>query len=194
MISMPLLRRRSLLGFAAGAMLPAVTAARATPAPADGLVILTIGGLVGAPNRAPFDARRDRFFEHNNISFQKARSFTAAELSALPQRTVKANNYGIDMMGKGPLLHDILLAASPLASAKTVRLSALDSYAAELTLADVQSQEWILAMEADGQSFAIGNFGPLYAMRQLAPGVKKVTDDEEEMKWVHSLYYIEVTA
>ncbi|MGO9543964.1 MAG: hypothetical protein ACLPPF_04120 [Rhodomicrobium sp.] len=194
MISMPLLRRRSLFGIAAGAMLPAFASAHAEAPCTGGLTILTIGGLAGSPNRAPFDATRDRFFDHNNISFQKARTFTASSLSALPQKTVKANNYGIDMVGKGPLLHDIIAAASPLATAKTARLSALDAYAAELTLADIQSQEWILAMEADGRPFAIGNFGPLYAMRQLPPGMKKVTDDEEEMKWVHSLYYIELMA
>jgi len=194
MISMPLSRRRSLFGLAAGAMLPTLAPARAEPGCADGLVILTVGGLAGAPNRGALDPQRDRFFDHSNISFQKARTFTAAGLSALSQRTVKANNYGIDMIGKGPLLHDILAAASPLAAAKMARLSAIDGYAAELTLADIKSQEWILAMEADGQPFAIGNFGPLYAMRQLAPDVKKTTDDEEEVKWVHSIYYIELMA
>jgi hypothetical protein len=192
MISMPLSRRRSLFGLAAGAMLPALAPARAGAGCAGGLVILTVGGLAGAPNRGALDPQRDRLFDHNNLSFQKARAFNAGELSALPHRTVEAINYGIEMQCKGPLLHDVLAAANPAATAKTARLSALDGYAAYLPLADILSQQWILAMESGGQAFAIGNYGPLYAMRQLAPDEKK--SDEEEAKWVHSVYYIELMA
>jgi len=191
MSSMLLSRRRSLTALAAGALLPAIPPARAGTACAEGLAILTVGGLIEAPNRGAFNPERDRFFNHNNLSFNKARSFTAGSLSALPHQTVSAINYGIEMLCKGPLLADVLAAASPSAASKTVRLSALDGYGAELPLADVKSQGWILAMESDGQPFAIGNFGPLYSMRPLAPGEKKT---EEEARWVHSLYYIELMA
>jgi len=190
MISMPISRRRSLLGLAAGAMLPALAPARAEPASASGLAILTVGGLVGASNRGAFDPKRDRFFDRNNLSFQQARTFDASALLSLPQQTVKAINYGMEMLCQGPLLHDVLAAANPAATAKTARLSALDAYAAELPLAEVQSRRWILAMESDGQAFAIGNFGPLFAMRQLGPDEQKT--EEEEAKWVHSVYYIEL--
>ncbi|MGO9172521.1 MAG: hypothetical protein ACLP7P_11225 [Rhodomicrobium sp.] len=192
MVSMPLSRRRSLFGLAAGAILPALAPARAGAGCADGLVILTVGGLAGAPNRGALDPKRDRLFDRNNVSFQNARTFNAGELSALPHRTVESINYGIEMRCKGPLLHHVLAAANPAATAKTARLSALDGYAAELPLADILSQQWILAMESGGQAFALGNFGPLYAMRQLTPDEKKT--DEEEAKWVHSVYYIELMA
>ncbi len=191
MISAPILRRRSVLGLAAGAMLPALTPARAAgPACAGWLTILTVGGLVGAPNREPFDPERDRLFNHNNLSFQKARAFSAGELAGLPQKTVTANSYGRDMAASGPLLHDVLAVAAPEAAAKTARLSALDGFAAEIALSDVEGQQWILAMEDNGQGLAIGALGPLYAMRQLGPDEKKT--EEEEAKWVHSLYYIEL--
>ena len=191
MISAPILRRRSVLGLAAGAMLPALTPARAAgPACAGWLTILTVGGLVGAPNREPFDPERDRLFNHNNINFQKARAFSAGELAGLPQKTVTANSYGRDMAASGPLLHDVLAVAAPEAAAKTARLSALDGFAAEIALSDVEGQQWILAMEDNGQGLAIGALGPLYAMRQLGPDEKKT--EEEEAKWVHSLYYIEL--
>lgn len=192
MIPMPLLRRRSLFGLAAGALLPAGFPARAASANACGLTILTVGGLVGAPNRGPFDPERDRFFNHCNLAFKTAHTFDAAGLGRFPQQTVTAEIYGVEAVCSGPRLHDILAAASPFGEAKTARLSALDSYAAEIPLADIQSQQWILAMEAGGQPFAIGGFGPLFAMRQLAPGQKKT--EEEEMKWVHSLFYIELMA
>ena len=193
MISMPSIQRRSLFGLAAGALLPfaAPAPARAASANACGLTVLTVGGLVGAPNRAPFDPERDRFFNHCNLAFKQARTFDARP-AKFPRETVTVDIYGKEAVCSGPRLHEILAAANPLSEAKTARLSALDAYAAEIPLADVKDQQWILAMEANGQPFAIGDFGPLFAMRQLAPGQTKTAD--EEMKWVHSLFYIELAA
>ncbi len=190
MISATLSRRRSLLTLAAGAVLPAIAPARAEPACSAGQVILTVGGLVEAPNRGSLDPERDRLFHTNNISFQKARAFSAGSLAALPQHSVTAHHFGREIAGKGPLLHEILAAAAPHAAAKTARLSALDGYAAELALSDVKSQQWIAAMETDGKPHAIGDLGPLFAMRQLGPGERET--QEEEAKWVYALYYIEV--
>ena len=194
MISGPILRRRSVLGLAAaGAILPAVTPALAAgPACAGWLTILTVGGLVGAPNRGALDPERDKLFNHYNITFQKARVFSAGELAGLPRKTVTANSDGRDMVASGPLLQEVLALAAPEAAAKAVRLCALDGYAVEIPLSDVEAQQWILAMEDNGQGFAIGQFGPLYAMRQLGPDEKKT--EEEAAKWVHSLYYTELMA
>jgi hypothetical protein len=190
MISARLTRRQSLAGAAAGVALAPFAPAYAACAPEGGPVILTIGGLVGAPNRGPSDPKRDRLFDHNNLSFEKARSFSASELANLPSQIVNANIYGTQALAKGPRLQDILTAAEPGGGAKTARLFALDGYGAQIALDDIQSQQWILAMEADAMAFAIGNFGPLFVMRQLGPDEKKT--EEEEAKWVHSLYYIEL--
>jgi hypothetical protein len=191
MISTHLSRRQSLLGAAAGAALaPFCSATWAAAEAQAGPVILTVGGLVGAPNRGPFDPKRDRLFDHNNLSFQKARSFSAGELASLPPHIVSANIYGVDALAKGPRLQDILDAVKPAIGAKTARLFALDGYGAGIALAEIQGQPWILAMEAGDRAFAIGDFGPLFAMRQLGPDEKKT--EEEEAKWVHSLYYIEL--
>lgn len=191
MFATSLSRRKSLFGLAAGAAaLPFAGAARAAPAAECGLVVLTVGGLVGAPNRKPFDPKRDRFFNHNNLDFKAARAYTLADLVALPQETAVIQGESGETVYKGPLLHDVLTAASPTSDAKTARLSALDSYATELTLAAAQAERWILAVEADGNAFGIGDFGPLYAARPLAPGEKKT--EEEDARWVFSLYYIEL--
>jgi hypothetical protein len=192
MISTPLSRRQGLLGAAAGAMLApfAFVPGRAAAGAQGGPVILTIGGLVDAPNRGPSDPRRDRLFDHNNLNFQKARSFSAGELAALPPQLVEASFYGTRAAARGPRLEDILAVARPATAARTARLFALDGYGAEITLAEIQRQAWILAQEADGLAFAIGDFGPLFAMRQLGPSERKT--DEEEAKWVHSLYYVEL--
>ena len=190
MMPTPLSRRQSLLGAAAGAALARFAPARAAAGTQGGPVILTIGGLVGAPNRGPFDSKRDRLFDHNNLSFEKARSFSAGELANFPPQSVNANIYGTEALAKGPRFQDVLAAVKPGGEAKTARLFALDGYGADIALTDIQSLIWILAMEANGRAFAIGDFGPLFAMRQLGPGEQKT--EEEGAKWVHSLYYIEL--
>ena len=69
-------RRGSLFGFLAGvAAVPLATPSCGAPASGCGLVVLTVGGLVGAPNRPPFDEKRDRFFQHNNLDFKQARAY-----------------------------------------------------------------------------------------------------------------------
>jgi hypothetical protein len=184
-------RRGSLLGLLAGAAaFPLATPSGGAPASNCGLVVLTVGGLVGVPNRPPLDEKRDRFFHHNNLDFQRARAYTFADLLALPQQVVPVVEESGEILFKGPRLQDVLAAAKPLSEAKMVRLSALDGYAAELPLAAVDKDGWVLAVEAGGHAFGIGGVGPLYAVRPLAAGEQRTA--EEDAKWVFSLYYIEL--
>ena len=184
-------RRGSLLGFLAGAAtIPLATPSLGAPAADCGLVVLTVGGLVGSPNRPPFDEKRDRFFQHNNLDFKRARAFTFGDLLALPQQSVPVVEDSGEILFRGPRLHDVLAAAGPLGEAKTARLSALDGYGAEIPLAAVDREGWVLAVEAGGNAFGIGGVGPLYTVRPLAAGEKRT--EEEDFKWVFSLYYIEL--
>ena len=184
-------RRGSLLGLLAGvAAVPLAAPSRGAADPGCGLVVLTVGGLVGSPNRPPFDEKRDRFFQHNNLDFKQARAYTLADLQALPQQGVPVVEEGGAVLFKGPRLHDVLAAAKPASDAKTVRLSALDGYAAEIPLATVAQDGWVLAVEAGGSAFGIGDFGPLYTVRPLAGDEKR--SNQEDAKWVFSLYYIEL--
>ena len=96
----------------------------------------------------------------------------------------------VELLRPAHELHDVLAAAKPASDAKTVRLSALDGYAAEIPLATIAQDGWVLAVEAGGNAFGIGDFGPLYTVRPLAAGKKRT--DEEDAKWVFSLYYIEL--
>ena len=184
-------RRGSLLGLLAGAAaIPFATTSRGASASNCGLVVLTVGGLVGVPNRPPFNEKKDRFFQHNNLDFEKARAYTLADLLALPQQAVPVVEESGEIEFKGPRLQDVLAAANPPSEAKTVRLSALDGYAAEIPLAAVDAEGWVLAVEAGGHAFGIGGVGPLYAVRPLAAGEKRT--EEEDAKWVFSVYYIEL--
>jgi hypothetical protein len=180
-----------LLGLFAGAAAFSLSNPSLGAAPYDcGLVVLTVGGLVGVPNRPPFDEKKDRFFQHNNLDFEKARAYTFADLLALPQQVVPVVEQSGEVLFKGPRLSEVLAAAQPPRGTKTARLSALDGYAAELPLAAIHSEGWVLAVEAGGHAFGIGDFGPLYTVRPLAAGEKR--SEEEDLKWVFSLYYIEL--
>jgi hypothetical protein len=184
-------RRGSLLGlFVGAAAIPLAAPSRGASASGCGLVVLTVGGLVGAPNRSPLDGKRDRFFQHNNLDFKEARAYTFADLLALPQQSAPVVEKGGVILFRGPRLHDVLANANPASEAKTARLSALDGYAAEIPLATVAQDGWVLAVEAGGNAFGIGDFGPLYTVRPLAAGEKRT--NEEDAKWVFSLYYIEL--
>ena len=191
MVSGSVSRRGGLLGLLAGAAaFPFATPSRGAPASDCGLVVLTVGGLVGVPNRPPLDEKRDRFFHHNNLDFREARAYTFADLLALPQQPVTVVEDSGEILFKGPRLQDVLAAAKPPSEAKTARLSALDGYAAEIPLVAVDQEGWILAVEAGGHAFGIGGVGPLYAVRPLAAGEQRTA--EEDAKWVFSLYYIEL--
>ena len=186
-------RRGSLLGLLAGAAaIPFATPSRGASASDCGLVVLTVGGLIGLPNRPPFDEEKDRLFWHNNLDFKQARAYTFADLLALPQQAVPVVEESGEIQFKGPRLHDVLAAAKPLSNAETVRLSALDGYAAEIPLAAVDQDGWVLAVEAGGHAFGIGGVGPLCIVRPLATGEKRT--EKEDAKWVFSLYYIELMA
>ncbi len=190
MVSGSMSRRGSLLGLAGAATFAFATPSRGAPASNCGLVVLTVGGLVGVPNRPPIDEKRDRFFHHNNLDFRQARAYTFADLLALPQQPVTVVEDSGEIVFTGPRLHDVLAAAKPPSEAKTARLSALDGYAAEIPLAAVDQEGWVLAVEAGGHAFGIGGVGPLYAVRPLAAGEKRT--EEEDGRWVFSLYYIDL--
>ncbi|MBT3071824.1 hypothetical protein KKP04_13205 [Rhodomicrobium sp. Az07] len=188
-------RRGSMAALACGAASIAMQDGSAVAAPAApaGLVVLTVGGLVGAPNRPPSEQKRDRLFYSNNIEFEQARAFSYGDLlSFSPAVVTGLDEAGIAHVYKGPLLHDVLATALPLADAKTARLSALDGFAAELSLDTVYSERWVLALEADGNAFGLGDFGPIYLVRELPAGTKRT--EEEEARWVFALYYIDLLA
>lgn len=125
-------------------------------------VILTVTGNVSHPNRGPVDEFDDAVFSHLDVKFDKAFTFTLAELKALPQRTetAKYDNWPREVTATGPSLVDVLKAAG--AEGKTVLVQAADGYAPELTAADVAGDKLILALTADGKPLAMGGRGPIW--------------------------------
>lgn len=125
-------------------------------------VILTVTGNVAHPNRGPMDPFDDTVFAHLDVKFDKAFTFTLADLKALPQRTEKAKypEWAHEVTATGPALVDVLKAAG--AEGKKVIVQAADGYAPEFTGDDVARNKMILAISADGKPLHMGGRGPLW--------------------------------
>ena len=155
-----------------------------------GTVILTVTGNVVLPTRAASSADVDKFFNFNDITFDKAAQFDAAALQALPQAMVNADfpKGGHVYQFEGPLLKDVL--ASIGATGDVVTIRALDGYAVDISLADAYAAGAVVALKRDGIPFAIGDFGPTHVVfpRADRADLANMNDDW----WVWSIYHIHV--
>ncbi|MFO1091395.1 MAG: hypothetical protein U1E46_17615 [Hyphomicrobiales bacterium] len=162
----------------------------AIAAEAAGPVLVTVAGAVEKANRGPMDPFADGFLNANNHAFQKARTFTFADLAALPQVeiTAQAQSWAKPVVLKGVRLADLLAAAG--ASSGTVTLYALDNYGVKLDAKDLAAKDWVVGHSADGVPLAVGGRGPLwlaYDTAKSGPASK-----EEEGQWVWAVYLITV--
>lgn len=152
--------------------------------------LVTITGNITKTNRGPYDEARDVWFRHLEIKFTKAAAFDAAMLASLKQHTVKTDfpMGGIVRNFTGPLLADVLTAAG--ATGSTATITAIDGYAAELSLAEIKKFGVILAIAEDSKPFGIGDYGPAWIIfpRLDNPALKNRNDDG----WVWSVVAISV--
>lgn len=112
----------------------------------SGRPILTVSGLIAEKN-AGNDAQ-----------------FDAAMLDKLPQQkmTVETPWYKTAQTFEGPLFRDVLKAAG--AKGKKLYVVALNDYAAEIPLADLEKHDVILARKIDGKVLNVRDKGPLFIM------------------------------
>ena len=166
-----------------------VLAADAVETPKD-MVILTVGGTIGNSNRGPLDPKRDSLFAINKIDFKRAFAFDRAMLLDLPQGTVTAQPPELDAPAtfKGPLLRELL---GKIEAAK-LKLSfvAVNGYTGWLLPEDVDSSDWILALEVDGKPLGLGQQGPIWAINTRAEGEKPSASHRGH--WVWSIFYVHV--
>lgn len=152
--------------------------------------LVTVTGNITKTNRGPYDEARDVLFKYLKIDFTKAAAFDAAMLAALKQHEIKTD---FPMGGKvrsftGPLLADVLRAAG--ATGTTATITAIDGYAAELSIAEIKKFGVILALSEDGKPFGIGDYGPAWLVfpRLENPALRDRSDDG----WVWAVVAISV--
>lgn len=160
-----------LTGLGAGlTALPLSTAQAQKPArkpSGAGPALLTVSGLIGPGNRGPLDPALDRLLAKQSVAFNKAHTFDAAALAALPQTTIKptleydAKRHTL----QGPLLLDVIKASGAKVGPKTsLLLRAIDGYAVLVDAAQLTQRRFVLATHIDGQPMALGGLGPLWAV------------------------------
>lgn len=148
-------------------LLACAAPARSVPHGSDGPAVLTVSGRIGKPNRGRTDQALDQLMHKHGIAFEQARTFTHAELSALPATTIRPTlEYdGQRHTLRGPALRQILAAAGAATAAQQrLVLRALDGYAVELTLAETDKLGLIVATHMDSRALALGGLGPLWAI------------------------------
>lgn len=135
--------------------------AETLPAP-SGPVLVTVAGAVENGNRGPVDPFADGFLAFHEIAFDQAVEFDLAALEALGMHETRAHypNWPAMSTFEGPLLADVLAAAG--ATGTTLRAVALDGYASEIPLADLQKYPVLLALKRDGKYLGIGGRGPAW--------------------------------
>lgn len=157
---------------------------------ADGMVLLTVGGLVGQSNRGPLDAKRDSLLAHLKADFKYGFAFDRAALLKLPQGSVMAQPAEFDKPAvfSGPLLRDLLISIEA-AKVKTTFVAA-DGYTGYLLPEDIDGSDWILALTADGKLLGIGQQGPVWLIDTRAEGETVGEDHRGSHVW--ALVYMHV--
>ena len=147
--------------------------------PAGGPVLLTVAGAIENANRGPVDPFADGFFAFHEIAFERAVEFDLAALEALGMHQARArypNWPGLSTF-EGPLLADVLAAAG--AGGSSLRAVALDGYASDIALADLEKYRVLLALKRDGRYLGIGGRGPAWIVypREDHPELQAAPDD-----------------
>lgn len=158
------------------------------PAP-KGAVILTIAGDVANFNRGPTRGKRDGFFAHHQIAFERAFAFDRAMLQALPQKQITAQPPYFDKptVFRGPLLSAVLETVG--AEGSLLKTRALDGYAMDLEAGEIAGRDWIVALSADGRPLGIGEQGPVWLLH--TPAAVQVSA-EEDARWPWQVFFIQV--
>jgi hypothetical protein len=177
--------------FMAVAALPALAADDAEGnSPPKEMVLLTVGGLIGNTNRGPLDAKKDSLLAAEKADFKNAFAFDRPTLLSLEQGSVTAQPPELDAPAtfKGPLLREIL---GHVEAAKVkISFTAVNGYTGWLTPEDIDSSDWIVALEVNGQPLGIGQQGPLWLINTRAPDFKP--DETHHAHWIWALFYIHV--
>lgn len=162
-------------------MLVPVLAEDEMPKP-KGMVLLTVGGFVGRPNRGPLDPNRDSLLAKLKADFKNGFELDREMLLALPQGEVTATTPELGKaVFRGPELHEVLRLMEA-AKVKT-RFVAADGYSGYLLPQDIDGSDYILALEADGKPLGLNGQGPIWLMNTRPEGFTVGADNRGSHVW-----------
>lgn len=145
-------------------------------------VVLTVSGEITETNRGPINEFDDVLFSKLEVSFDSAYEFTSGDLKALPQVTITARypNWPSEVTVTGPTLQSIL--AKVGATGGTVSVRAVDGYAPEFNLSEIDTSQFILAIKANDKPLGIGGRGPLWLVFPQ-DSYKGQPEDDNGLTW-----------
>ena len=178
----------SMLGFA---LVPGPGAGADELSTPVGPVIVTVIGRIEGTNRPPFDESKDVFTAYHEYRFDRAFEFDRAMLDALgmQEATVEYEGWAVPVRFEGPYLRDILDEVG--ATGDTITLVALDGYAERIERSELDDQDWLLALRADGRDLGIGQHGPAWLVYQKRDGGRATAEDEARWPWAVFLIAVE---
>lgn len=167
----------------------AAHAAKQIEAPKE-MVLLTVAGDINLTNRGPFDPDRDSIFARLEIGFDRAFAFDRPMLARLKQGRVTAITKELGKAAEftGPLLAEVLAAVG--AAPGKVSVIAINNYEGYLEQQDIETSDWILALEADGVPLGLGQQGPIWLINTRAAEFEP--DDSHRGHWVWGVFFIRV--
>lgn len=191
-------KRRFLAGALGAAALAPHAQAAAPARSASSPTLLTVSGAIGKPNRGPMDPVLEQMMAKQKISFDRARVFDFAALTALPAVTIKPTlEYDRKVHAlRGPLLVDVLKAAGAAGESGQLAMRAVDGYSPEISVADARRYRFIVATHLDGKPMALGALGPLWAVYDADrfPDMAAKPLDQRFALCPWALYHIDVRA
>jgi len=143
------------------------TADALNKAPEAGQTVLTVVGAIDRINREKLNPVTDQLMHKFAIGFERAHTFSLAELLTLPAQTIKPTMEYDQRAHQltGPRLLDVLTAAgAQLSDTTRIVFHGIDGYSPEATWAQAKKYNYIVATHLDGKLLAIGGFGPLFAI------------------------------
>ena len=170
-------------------LLPLLTPAMALE-PAKGPVVLTITGDIEDTNRPASQKTQDPFFAYHDRSFTAAAEFDRAMLEGLGKQSITIDVPGLipSIQLEGPWLSDVLKAVG--GEGNYITVLALDGFASEISAADLEKYEWLLAIKQDGRYLGLGQRGPTWLVYSRRDG-KRLTE-EVELRWPWAAFLIEI--
>ncbi|MEM1421565.1 MAG: hypothetical protein AAF661_03905 [Pseudomonadota bacterium] len=171
-----------------------IVVALATAAQA-GQSILTIAGPDVAPNRDAVTQETPGFFKYHEVTFENGAALDLEALEAMGMREIIGKLPGTDLTVaySGPPLMDVLKATRKEGSGalpEIISVMALDGYAADIAVADIEAHNAILATRVDGEPMGIGDLGPTMVVFEMPDDAEKAGTLGDAQVW--SAFFIRV--
>lgn len=151
--------------------------------------LLTVTGAIDQVNREPHNSFEDALFSVLQIDFDRAYEFSREDLLSLPQETLSVQypNWPRAIEVSGPLLKDVL--DVPGARGDQVVVRAIDGYAPEFKLSEVETGGFVLALYEDERPLPLGGRGPIWL---VFPQDAYTDQPEDDSGLAWAVFHIEV--